>query len=129
MASYLETLPDSAIGEPLPGITISDGSLWLEGVTYLGRREDVREGLQVRLLDDGKLALAYLWLEPSAAPYPLEACPAPPFQGIRAVSLGGGPYAWKTLQAEHGVVFTPCPPEAWLPEDRPSNRPPPEEEE
>jgi hypothetical protein len=44
---------------------------------------------------------------------------------MRAVRLGGGAYAWKTLQPQHGVVFTPCPPDAWLPEDRPSNRPPP----
>jgi len=128
MAAYLDTLPDASIGKPLDGIAISDGGRWLEGVTYLGQPAGVPRGLQVRLVDDGKLARAYLWLEPDAGPYSLEACTEPPFKGIRAVRLGGGPYAWKTLLAEHGVVFTPCPPEAWLPEDRPSNRPQPEDE-
>jgi hypothetical protein len=128
MAAYLETLPDSATGKVLYGIALSDGDRWLEGVTYLGRPANAAEGLQVRLLDDGVSPRAYLWLERGAEPYPLDACVTPPFQGIRAVLLGDGPYAWKVLRPEHGVVYTPCPPAVWLPKDRPSNRPPPIDE-
>jgi hypothetical protein len=127
MTAYLQTLPDSAIGRPLDGILISDGRRWFEGVTYLGKPEGLPKGIEVRLLDDGVQPRAYMWVAPGGEPYPLESCTEPPFKGIRAVRLGGGPYAWKSLRPEHGVVFTPCPPPAWLPEDRPSNRPSPDE--
>jgi len=124
MAAYLETLPDAAIGQTLDGILISDGRRWFEGFTYLGQPEDLPDGLRVRMLDDGTRPRAYMWLDDGSEPYSLVACSEPPFKGIRAVKLGDGPYAWKSLQPEHGVVFTPCMPPTWLPATRPSNPPP-----
>jgi len=82
-------------------------------------------GEGVRLFDDGTIVTAYVWLDPGAAPFSLEPCDDGPQRGIRARRAGGGAYAWRALEPDHGLVSTICPPPAWLPEDRPSNRPPP----
>lgn len=124
LIDYLDTLPDSAVGRPLDGILLSDGKRRLEGFTYLGRPKGLPEGVNVRLVDDGTRAIAYIWLDPDAAAFPLEPCPDGPQRGIRARRAGGGPYAWRALEPSHGLVYTICPPEAWLPADRPSARPP-----
>ena len=124
MTAYLETLPDDAIGAPVDGILLSDGQRWLAGQTYLGAPAGLPDGVNVRLLDDGLLVTAFVWLDPGAEPFVLEPCDDGPQRGIRARQAGGGAYAWRALQAEHGLVYTICPPEAWLPADRPSARPP-----
>lgn len=120
IAAYLQTLPDAAAGQVLDGIPLSDGQRWFAGVTYLGEPDDLPEGLHVRLLDDGQSVRAYMWLDEGGEPYELESCGTGPFRGIRAIRIGGAPYAWKALRPEHGVVYSPCPPASWLPADRPS---------
>jgi len=125
LIDYLDTLPDGKIGKPLDGILLSDGKHWLAGLVYLGRPKGLPEGVNVRLLDDGQTAIAYVWLDPGAAPLTLEPCPSGSQRGIRARRAGGGPYAWRALEPEHGLVYTVCPPAAWLPADRPSARPAP----
>lgn len=126
LTDYLATLPGNAIGQPIDGILLSDGVHWLAGLTYLGEpRVDLPEGVNVRLFDDGTTVTAYLWLEPETEPFVLEPCADGPQRGIRARRAGGGAYAWRALEPDHGLVLTICPPEAWLPADRPSNRPPP----
>lgn len=114
--AYLETLSDAAIGKPLPGIRLSDGELWLEGYLYLGRPQSLPMGLSVRLVKSEKgQVYAYLWVKEGAPSFALEACESGPQEGIRARQAGGGAYTWKSLSWEHGVVYTECPPEAWLP--------------
>jgi len=126
MVDYLDTLPDSRIGEPLQGILLSDGERWLEGLVYLGDPVvPLPEGVNARLVDDGERAIAYLWLDAGAEPFTLSPCPDGPQRGIRAQRAGGAPYAWKALRPEHGLVYTLCPPATWLPADRPSARPAP----
>lgn len=126
LTDYLDTLPDTAIGQPIDGILLSDGKRWLEGLVYLGRPAGLPEGVNVRLLDDGATPIAYVWLDPEAEPFVLEPCPSGPQRGIRARRAGGGPYAWRALEPEHGLVYTICPPASWLPVDRPSARPAPD---
>lgn len=112
--AYLETLPDSSIGKSLPGIRLSDGNLWLEGYTYIGKPSDLPPGLSVRLVEKGDKVYAYLWVAESAAPFELDSCEGGDQQGIRARRAGGGVHAWKMLDAKRGVVYTECPPRAWL---------------
>lgn len=123
LTDYLSTLPDSAIGTPIDGILLSDGQHWLAGLTYLGEPAGLPDGVHVRLLDDGTLVTAYVWLDPGAEPFVLEPCESGPQRGIRARRAGGGAYAWRALEPDHGLVATICPPAEWLPADRPSNRP------
>lgn len=125
LAEYLKTLPASGIGEPLKGIRLagnSKDSRWLEGQTYLGVPPGLPEGVEARLVDDGTTAGAYLWLNPGAEPYVLEACDSGEQKGIRARRAGGGVHAWTKLEAAHGVVYTACPPDAWIPEFAPSRQ-------
>lgn len=123
MTEYLRTLPESAVGQPIDGILLSDGQHWLAGTTYLGVPAGVPAGVNVRLVDDGTQVFAYLWLEEGAEPFVLEPCSDGPQRGIRARRAGGGAYAWRSLKPEHGLVYTQCPPPAWVPADRPSARP------
>lgn len=123
IAAYLETLPDSSIGKALPGIRLSDGNLWLEGYTYLGKPSDLPPGLSVRLVEKGNKVYAYLWLAEGAAPFQLDSCESGDQQGIRARRAGGGAHAWKMLDAGRGVVYTECPPRAWLEGEFISGRP------
>lgn len=128
LAEYLKTLPATAIGKPLKGIRLagySNDSRWLEGQTYLGVPPGLPEGVEARLVDDGTRVEAYLWVKPGAAPYALEACEAGEQEGIRARRAGGGVHAWMRLEAAHGVVYTACPPEAWIPASAPSRQPDP----
>ena len=113
--AYLDTLSNAAMAQPLPGIRLSDGELWLKGYRYLGIPQDLPAGLSVRLVksEDGQV-YAYLWVTDGAPSFPLKACESGPQEGIRARQAGGGVYAWKSLSWEHGVVYTECPPEAWL---------------
>jgi hypothetical protein len=128
LAEYLKTLPASSIGQPLKGIRLAgdpEESRWLEGQTYLGVPTGLPAGVGVRLVDDGNRVLAYLWLDAGAEPYGLEPCSSGEQKGIRARRAGGGPHAWKALEAQHGVVYTACPPEVWIPAWAPSRRPSP----
>ncbi|MAI27302.1 MAG: hypothetical protein CMN75_14845 [Spirochaeta sp.] len=114
--AYLESLPPSSVGSKLPGIRLSDGKLWLEGLTYLGPGQNLPPGLRVRLVEDESALYAYLWLEEGAEPLLLTACRDGSQKGIRARQAGGGVFAWKQLSAKAGVVYTECPPAEWLPE-------------
>ncbi len=125
LTDYLATLPAASVGSPIDGILLSDGVRWLAGLTYLGEPAGLPEGVNVRLLDDGTIVTAYVWLDPGTASFSLQPCNDGPQRGIRARLAGGGAYAWRALEPDHGLVYTICPPAAWLPEDRPSNRPPP----
>jgi len=126
LAEYLRTLPDSAIGQPLRGIRLSgkgEGLRWLEGQTYLGVPEGLPSGVEVRMIGDGRRVVAYVWVERGGGEYVLEPCESGEQEGIRARLAGGGPYAWKALKPEHGVVYTVCPPEEWVPDPLPSTQP------
>ena len=122
--AYLESLPQSAVGSKLPGIRLSDGKLWLEGLTYLGPGQNLPPGLLVRLVGDESALYAYLWLEEGAEPLLLTPCRDGPQKGIRSRQAGGGVFAWKQLSAKAGVVYTECPPAEWLPEGATLTRPP-----
>ena len=128
LAEYLKTLPASGIGKPLKGIRLAgnaNDSRWLEGQTYLGIPSGLPDGVEVRLVDDGTRAVAYLWVMSGAEPYVLEACASGEQEGIRARRAGGGVHAWTKLEAAHGVVYTGCPPDAWIPAFAPSRQPEP----
>ena len=113
MIDYLNTMPPNRIGQKLPGILLSDGDRWLAGDTYLGIPEDLPEGVNVRMIEEDSNRTAYIWLDKDAAPLPLEPCKDGPQRGIRARRAGGGPYTWRTLRADHGLVYTICPPPNW----------------
>ncbi|HIL80795.1 MAG TPA: hypothetical protein EYG54_05975 [Myxococcales bacterium] len=120
LAEYLKTLPPSAIGQPLKGIRLSGdsgASRWLEGQVYLGVPAGLPEGVGARLVDDGQRVIAFVWVEDGADALTLEPCETGEQAGIRARLAGGGPFAWKQLRAVHGVVYTVCPPEGWVPPD------------
>jgi hypothetical protein len=126
LAEYLRTLPPTDIGKPLRGIRLAGegaSSRWLEGQTYLGVPGGIPAGVGVRLIDDGRRVVAYVWVEHGGGEYVLEPCESGEQEGIRARRAGGGPYAWKALKPEHGLVYTVCPPEDWIPDDAPSTRP------
>lgn len=126
LAEYLRTLPPSAIGKPLRGIRLSaedSDSRWLEGQTYLGVPGGIPAGVGVRMIDDGRRVVAYVWVEPGGGEYLLEPCESGEQEGLRARRAGGGPYAWKALKPEHGLVYTACPPEDWISDHAPSGRP------
>ena len=125
LTDYLETLPASQIGQPLSGILLSDGKHWLAGEVYLGIPADLPEGVNVRLLRQDDEVTAYIWLDPGAAPLDLSPCESGPQRGIRARRAGGGTYTWRTLQADHGLVYTICPPAAWSPKNMPASDTPP----
>jgi hypothetical protein len=112
---YLTTLPDSARGSVLDGIKLSDGRRWFAGSTYLGRVEGLPPGTHVALLREQDEVMAFMWIAEDGQPLPLEACESGQNKGIRARKLAGQVYAWKALSPGHGVVFTPCPPDAWIP--------------
>ena len=123
LAEYLRTLPPSAVGKPLRGIRLSGesgDSRWLEGQTYLGVPDTIPAGVGVRMIDDGRRVVAYVWVERGGGEFLLEPCESGEQEGIRARRAGGGPYAWKTLKPQHGLVYTACPPEDWVPDDAPS---------
>lgn len=121
MIDYLNTMPPNRIGQKLPGILLSDGDRWLAGDTYLGIPEGLPEGVNVRMIEEDTNRTAYIWLEKDAAPLPLEPCKDGPQRGIRARRAGGGTYTWRTLRADHGLVYTICPPPNWrLPKPSPS---------
>lgn len=113
--AYLESLPDSSIGKVLPGIRLSDGELWLKGYFYLGQGVNIPQGLSVRLVRKEKRIYAYVWVDESLDSFIFEPCQERGQKGIRARQAGGGTFAWMKLNAESGVVYTQCPPEAWLP--------------
>lgn len=123
LTDYLDTLPSSAVGQPIEGIMLSDGKRWRAGEIYLGEPGGLPEGVNVRLFDDGTTVTAFVWLDEGSAPFTLEPCPDGPQRGIRARMAGGGAYAWRAVEPAHGLVYTICPPEAWLPADRPSAQP------
>lgn len=123
LTDYLDTLPGSAVGTRIDGILLSDGQRWLAGTTFLGEPQGLPSGVNVRLLDDEVRVIAYVWLEEGAAPFTLEPCADGPQRGIRARRAGGGAYTWRALLPEHGLVYTICPPPAWVPAERPSARP------
>jgi hypothetical protein len=126
LAEYLKTLPSSAIGQPLKGIRLSGDSgapRWLEGQVYLGVPAGLPEGVGVRLVDDGQRVIAFVWVENGADALTLEPCEAGEQAGMRARLAGGGPFAWKQLRAEHGVVYTACPPGDWVLPDAPWRQP------
>ena len=111
---YLTTLPDDAIGRPLDGIRLSDGGRWFEGYTYLGRPRNLPPQLRVTMMRVEGRVVAFMWVEEGGEPFALAACEGEDL-GIRARRLEGTVLAWQALRPEHGVVSTPCPPEAWLP--------------
>jgi len=115
--AYLQSLPNSAIGKSLPGIRLSDGSLWLGEYTYLGPGLKTPPGLFVRLVENQQILYAYMWMEEGADPFMLTPCSDGPQRGIRARKAGGGAFAWKQLNAKEGVIYTECPPADWLPDD------------
>ena len=117
LTDYLDTLPARQIGHPLTGIMLSDGEHWLAGEIYLGIPADLPEGVNVRLLKNGVRVTAYIWLEEGAKPLSLTPCKNGPQRGIRARRAGGGTFTWRTLQPDHGLVYTICPPPSWLPAD------------
>jgi len=122
LAEYLKTLPPSAIGEPLKGIRlsgVSGASRWLEGQVYLGVPTGLPEGVGARLVEDGQRVIAYVWIEEGGDALTLEPCEVGEQAGIRARLAGGGPFAWKQLRSDHGVVYTACPPEDWVRPDAP----------
>jgi len=132
LAEYLKTLSLEQMGQPLKGIRLSGeagGPRWLEGQIYLGIPSDLPDGVSGRLVQDGTRTLAYLWVSDEVSGFSLEPCEDGEQQGIRARQAGGAPYAWNELISAHGVVYTACPPRAWLPEESPisgaSNAPPP----
>ena len=51
LKEYLATLPADAVGRPVRGITLSDGSRWLEGYVFRGRPSGLEAGLHVALLE------------------------------------------------------------------------------
>ncbi|MDE0884810.1 MAG: hypothetical protein OSB70_04700 [Myxococcota bacterium] len=125
LAEYLETLPSEQIGQPLKGIRLSGEAgapRWLEGQTYLGVPSGLPEGISVRLVKDGARTFAYVWASDEVwvsdedAGFSLEPCADGEQKGIRARQAGGGSYAWTVISPAHGVVYTACPPEDWLPE-------------
>jgi hypothetical protein len=112
---YLTTLPDSARGSVLNGIKLSDGRRWFAGFTYLGRVEGLPTGTNVAMFREHDKVMAFMWIAEDGEPLPLEACESGQNKGIRARKLAGQVYAWKALSPGHGVVVTPCPPDAWIP--------------
>ncbi len=114
LTEYLKTLPLSAVGQPLKGIRLSDGELWLADSIYLGEPDGLPEGLGARLIDESHGVVAYLWLEKGADPFALRRCESGAHKGLKALRAGGGVYAWQLLRAEHGLVYSVCPPDEWL---------------
>ncbi len=113
--AFLSTLSPLVIGQPLDGIRLSDDERWFEGDIYLGRPTGTPAGLFVVMLKHEGETLAYMWAEPEAEPFELEGCDEEHKPGIRARRLSGHVHTWKTVRPEHGVVYTECPPETWIP--------------
>ncbi len=111
---YLTTLPEDAIGSELDGIRLSDGKRWFQGHTYLGRPGDLPPLLRATVLRAEGRVVAFMWLEEGGEPFPLQQCEGEE-SGIRARSLAGEVHVWRSLRAEHGVIYTSCPPAHWLP--------------
>jgi hypothetical protein len=117
--AYLTTLSPLVVGQPLDGIRLSDGRRWFEGYVYLGRPKGTPDDLFVVLMRDQAQILAFMWVEPGGEPFPLANCGGSHKPGIRARRLSGQVHTWKTVRPEHGIVYTTCPPEAWIPADLP----------
>ena len=120
---YLRTLPDAKIGTILPGIALADGERWLEGFRLLGHVDTGHPGLHVVVLvppDTGE-PLTLMWIEPDGEAWPLSVCSAEEEPGIRARTLSGEIYTWKSLQPGGGIISYACPPNDW---PRPGRRGP-----
>jgi hypothetical protein len=113
--AYLKTLPESDVGQPIDGILLSDGQRIFAGDIYQGVPPSLPVGVQARLMQHAERTVAYIWIEEGGEPLALEPCGSGEQEGIRARRLGGGTFAWKALTSKHGMVYTACPPESWLP--------------
>jgi len=112
VSEYLTTLSNEVVGESVDGITLSDGRRWFEGYVYLGPLTGLPPETNGRLFRVDDEERAYLWLEEGAEALALEPC-GEADEGIRARRWSGEVLPWKALRAEHGVVYTACPREAW----------------
>lgn len=114
---YLQALHAGDVGRILDGVALSDGGRALAGLRYRGRVSGVHPGTWIHLLEGERGMVAYLWLEPGAAPLALPGCPGPRppdwWPGREAAVLSGDVYTFRQLTAEAGVVTTHCVPPAW----------------
>lgn len=114
---YLNTLPDTRIGEPLEGLPFGSEERWLAGFVYHGEVRVDHPGLRVVALADplGE-PVRLVWVEDGGEPWSLPSCGTDSGVdkvGVRARDIAGEVYTWKSLAPGAGIVKLACPPPDW----------------
>ncbi len=110
--AYLNSLRVSDIGKSLKGVVLSDNTLALAGLTFLGQVNKVPSGVHLFLFKQGEHPVAYLWVEKDAKEFELPTCEewGPPGS---AHVLSGDVYTWDAAQPAHGVIQVDCVAKLW----------------
>jgi len=114
---YVRTLPDDLIGQPLAGIPLSEGGRWLEGFVYEGVVRVNHPGMQVvELTAPDGTSTTLVWIDEGGEPWLLPGCgtgDGGSKVGVRARTISGEVYTWKSLRPGAGLVAVQCPPAVW----------------
>ncbi len=105
--NYLNGLGPGDVGTNVKGVALSDGSMELAGITYLGPAKQTPYGVHLFIFERDKHKIAYLWVEKGAKEFELPSCPkSVSFES--AYVLSGDVYTWKAAQPGDGVIRVAC---------------------
>ena len=108
--AYLNRLDSARVGNVIDGLRLSDNTLVLNGLTYLGRGQ-APAGVHIFLFKRDGRSIAYLWVDQGAKTLALPACADTPLGSAHLLS--GDVYTWSAAQPGHGVIIVECVATAW----------------
>lgn len=109
----LTALTTKDIGKVLKGVRLTDGTMELQGYTFLGEVKGIAKGVHLYIFEFKKQREAYIWTEEKGDELLLPRCPeSVSFES--AYVLSGDVYTWKALQPGHGVVHAMCVKPSWM---------------
>ena len=119
--SYLSSLTSDDRGKKLTGVKLSDGTILLNGNTYLGNINNKKNKSFIYIFNTKKYGnIAYIWVLKGGIKIPLPPCvgtdPRNQWPGWGGAGISGEVYTYKDVNPNYGIVTTHCVPSSWLSE-------------